>query len=346
MAVQGTSIKEVLASMRKKHGDTVGMIGGKIPDVARLPTGIFAFDLASGGGLPRGKCSTIFGPESSGKTNMALRAIAQHQKLYPDKLCVFISIEGYDQPWSKQMGVDVDRLVLMRPSYAEQAVDMIIAFLNADDVGVVVLDSIAAMITTAEDEKSADQAIVGGNSIVVGKMVRKSTLALESAAKHGRYPVLIYINQTRFKIGVMFGNPETTPGGNAPLFQAAMRIRLYGKNKIDNKISKVMPVIKETQFVLNKWKVPVLAPSGRFDMVMIPHDGFACGECDDVGTVSHYLKHLGVWEKAKNGWMICEELYPTQQAFVDRYRSENGWADEIKGAIIACGRPRSRYRET
>ncbi len=339
MAGKGSSSKDVLAAFQKSLGASVGSYGGSLVDAARLPTGVFAFDLATGGGFPRGKAAMIYGPESSGKTNLVLRLIAMHQALFPDLTCCFMDIEAsFDPAWAQQMGVDTEKLIVLQPSYAEQCVDMVESFLYAEDCGLVVVDSLAAMVTTNEGESSAEKAVVGGASNPVGKMVRKSTLALAEAGKAGRRPTLLYVNQIRHKIGVMFGDPETMPGGNAPKFQVSLLVRLYGKNKTDPKVSKTMPVLKEVSFILKKWKVPVLANTGRFEMAMIPHDELAIGECDDFGTVSQYLKDFGQFGKAappKKGWTVLEEEYPTLQAFRDRLYGDKAFGREVRQALIA-----------
>jgi recombination protein RecA len=334
---KGTSSKDVLAVFQKSHGLTVGSFGGSLVDVSRLPSGIFAFDLATGGGFPRGKASMVYGPESSGKTNLILRSLAMHQFLYPDLTCVFFDIENsFDPVWAKLMGVDTDRLIVVQPSYAEQCVDMVESFLCADDCGLVVVDSIAALVTTNEADSSAEKAVVGGSSNPVGKMVRKTTLALAEASKMQRYPTLIYVNQIRHKIGVMFGDPETMTGGNAPKFQVGLLVRLYGKNKMDPKISKVMPVLKEVSFVLKKWKVPVLAANGAFEMAMVAHDDLGVGECDDFSTVHRYLEDFGQFEKGDKGkgWVILGEAYATQQLFRDRLYQDKQFGAEVREALI------------
>ena len=335
MADKGGSTKDVMAGMQKQFGKTIGNFGGKLNNTGRLPTGAFPFDLATGGGLPSGRCSIVYGPESSGKTNLVLRTIALHQRMYPDKVCSLVDIETMDPDWARALGVDVDKLGWFRPSYAEQAVDIVENLLYADDCGIVAIDSLAAMITTTEAEKSAESGSMGGNSILIGKLVRKTTTALNEAEKAGRTPSLIYINQTRMKIGVMFGDPETMPGGNAPFFQTAMRVRLYGKNKTDPKVSKNMPVIKETTFVLKKWKVPIINPNGKFDMVMVPHDGLQPGETDDLNTVCAYLKEFGQMEKVKAGWEILGETYPTIDKFRARTYEDKDFGAEVRAAIIA-----------
>lgn len=330
--------KDLLATFQKQHGAAIGSFGGSLVDVPRLPTGVFAFDVATGGGWPRGKASILYGPESSGKTNLVLRSIRMHQLLHPDDTAVFLDIEhSWDPVWAALMGVDTDRVAVLSPDYAEQAVDMAESFLYADDCGMVVIDSLAALTTQNEVESSAEKQIVGGASNSIGKLCRKATIALSQVAKANRHPTLLMVNQTRFKIGVMFGDPEGMPGGNAPKFMASLWVRVYGKNKTDPKVSKTMPVIKDVQFVLKKWKVPVLAANGRFEMAMIPHDGLRVGECDDFSTVKSYLEGLDLFDKTsgkKGGWTICGEDYPTQQAFKDRLVNEPTWAAEFREALI------------
>lgn len=342
MAVKVTTKKtasaaDMLKTFQKDHGESVGSFGGQLIDSTRIPTGIFPLDLAMGGGFPRGKCSMIYGPESSGKTNLVLLAIAQHQRMFPDKVCVFIDAEqSLDPAWARLLGVDTDKLIVIRPSYAEQLVDMCESFLYTEDCGIVAVDSLAALVTTQEMESSAEKANVGGAGLVIGKLVRKTTLALGEAEKAGRFPSLFYINQIRTKIGVMFGNPETTPGGNAPNFQVGMKLRVYGKNVMDSKVSTVMPVLKETTFAIQKWKVPILGTSGKFSMVTLPHKGLKQGQCDDFNTVSEYLKTFGMFEKGPKdkGWNIVGDHYPTIAEFKEKLYNDHQFGGDIRAAII------------
>jgi recombination protein RecA len=293
--------------------------------------------MALGGGFPRGKCSIIYGPESSNKTNIALLAIANHQRIWPDLKCVFVDIEGsFDPKWAAQLGVDVSKLLVVRPDYAEQVVNIVESLLHAQDCGIIVIDSLAAMITTQEADSDAEKANVGGTGLVTGKLVRKTTLGLNSAAKEGRQPTLIYINQTRMKIGVMYGNPETQPGGNAPQFQASIRLRVYGKNIMDSKISSTMPVIKEVTFVLNKWKVPVLAASGKFEMVTQMFNGYPIGFCNDFNEVSGHLKDFGLFHKGPKdkGWVILGETYNKIDEFKAKFYGDPLFATEVRQGII------------
>lgn len=290
------SVAQTLAKAQKDFGEDVGNIGSEYVDVERIPTGVFELDLAMGGGFPRGKVSIIYGNESSTKTVTAMLAIANHQKLWPDKMCAFIGLEGIDKPWFQKLGVDIDKVAWFEPAYAEQVVDIIESLCYAEDIGLIVLDSIAAMMTTAEFEKSATQATVGGAGIPISKMVRKTTVAL---AKSAGTPTLIYINQVRTKIGVMYGNPETMPGGNGIKFQSAMTLRLYGKNVMDTKINKVLPVRKDVIATIQKWKVPIVAVKAEYEIAMVPHGELKVGMSDYFNTFLKYGKALGLIQKGK-----------------------------------------------
>ncbi len=329
----GGTVVEVLAKYKKSLGDTIGSFGGMLMPMVRIPTGIFAFDLASGGGFPKGRCSCIFGPESSNKTNIALLTIAQNQKINPHEVNVYVAIEPFDPVWAAKLGVDVDKLLVVYPSFAEEAIDMIEGFLLSADCGVVVLDSIAAMITVQEADASASVANPGA-PLIVGKLVRKTTFALREAEKSGHSPTLIYINQNRFKIGVIKGNPEQMPGGQAPRFQAALWVRVHGKNIIDSKVHDTMPVRKETNFTIKKFKVPITSATGMFDLVVYPHDNLDIGETADYSTIKSYLDNFNGIVKDKKGWVIFGELYPTQDVFRKRIYADKEFGAAVRKAII------------
>lgn len=328
---------DMLKQYQKTYGEEVGNYGGTLFNAERIPTGLFELDLAMAGGFPRGKVSIIYGPESSGKTNCALLAIANHQRLWPHLTCAFFDIEhSFDPAWAKRLGVDTDKLLVIHPPYAEQAIDMIEGLLYAEDCGLIVLDSLAAMVTTSEADSSAEKAIVGGAALAIGKLTRKTTLALSEAVKQGRLPSLIYINQISFKVGVMFGDPETQPGGTKPRHQSAMTLRLYGKNKIDKAVSETMPVIKETKFIIRKWKCPIISASGEFDMITLPYKGLAPGMSDDFKAIRTHLEHYGQFQKGEKGkgWVIVGDHYDKIEQFENRMLADRAFGDEIRKAIF------------
>ena len=241
---------------------------------------------------------------NSGKTNLALCAIREHQRLWPDLLCIFIDIEvAFSSDWAMAMGVDVEKLIVVRPDYAEQTVDIVEKFLYADDVGIIVIDSIAAMVTMQELSSSAEKANVGGSSLAVAKLVRKMTRAFGSSNKEERYPTVIWINQIRYQVGVVFGNPETLPGGNGQKFVAFLRIRLSAKAEFDSKISSDVPAVKATKGKITKHKVPVLKIQFEYNMAMIAGPNIEPGRCNNWKAVSTVLKDREwIMKGDKGGW--------------------------------------------
>lgn len=331
------SASDLLKKFQKDFGEGVGSFGGKLVNSERIPTGIFELDLAIGGGFPRGKVSTIFGPESSGKTNCALLAVANHQRMFPDLTCAFVDVEhGFDPKWAEQLGVDVKKLMVIKPEYAEQAVDIVESLMFANDCGLIVIDSLAALVTNSEMDSSAEKAIVGGAAICIGKLTRKTTRALSEAEKEDRYPTLIYINQISYKVGVMFGDPETEPGGKKPMYQSSIRLRLYGKNLKDPKYSETMPVGKETTFIVKKHKVPIYAASGKFTVAMVPYKGLLPGQSDDFNVILDLLKTYGLAKKGDGGkgWEVYGAEYKTLDEFKQEFLSTPVFANKIRAELI------------
>jgi len=252
------TVTQLVNQMGKQYGENVVSLGVIPPLISgRIPTGFFGFDLQIGGGFPRGYGSIVYGMESSMKTTLVLKAIAQHQKIWPNQKCVFIDIEGhFDESWAILMGVDTTKLVYVLAEYAEQAVDISEAFLYADDIGLVVVDSLAAFCSANELKNSADVAVVGGAGLTIGKFYRKAGLALSHARRTGREPTIICVNQTRFKIGG-HGDPETMSGGVAFRFFAKLIIRTKGKDIKDSSADSDKPAWKECDAIIKKYKVPI-----------------------------------------------------------------------------------------
>lgn len=332
-----STASEVMKKLSKDYGTGVVKIGGDAyEDVSRLPSGIFALDLASGGGFPMGKLSIVYGMESSGKTNVALKSIAQGHRIFPDKKAVFLDLEhAYDPQWAAKLGVDQNKIIVVSPEYAEQAVDIVEAFLYATDIYVIVVDSLAAMSTQNEIDSSAEKASVGGSSLLIGKMCRKVTTSFSRMRNQGLLaPSFIAINQIRNKIGVMYGDPETMPGGNAPRYASSFTLRLYGKNEMDKKINSVLPAYKKTSIIIKKWKFPILATTSEFMMQMVDGAGRPAGFVDDWNTVSNYMKELDYLVKAKARWVMCGEEFQTLEAAKTALYANEKLLAEVKATLI------------
>lgn len=324
-----------LAEVNKKIGD-IAKTAKELSeyDVERIPTGVLDFDIATGGGFPKGKVSIVFGPESSGKTNLIYKAIANHQRLWPDEICVFVDIENaFDGKWAAHFGVDIDLLQVINPDFAEQAVDIIDMLMGADDIGLIILDSVAGLVTHAETEKSAEGALVGGAALVVGKLTRKVVLGQMKAKREGRTPTFIAVNQIRLKIGVMMGDPETMPGGKPLPFASSMTARLYGKNEVVKEVNAAMPALKVTSFILRKWKVPITQTHGEYKMIMLAHNGFTPGDVDDWNPLTHKMKQLGLMDKVGTKFSFYGEEFPTVKAIRAHVYGTPGLIEKVRADV-------------
>src|SRR5579864_665234 len=186
--------------------------------VETIPTGSLSLDMALGGGIPRGRVIEIYGPESSGKTTVTLHAIAEVQKL--GGTAAFIDAEhALDPAYAKRIGVDTDNLLLSQPDSGEQALEITETLVRSNAVDIIVIDSVAALVPRAEIEGEMGDAHMGLQARLMSQALRKLT-----AATARNNTAIVFINQLRTKIGVMFGNPETTTGGNALKFYASVRL--------------------------------------------------------------------------------------------------------------------------
>jgi recombination protein RecA len=331
----GVTLAELAKAHAKKHGEGIGGFGNTLDLTSRLPTGIFALDLCIGGGLPMGRIIVIYGRESSGKTTLALKAVAMHQTIFPDRVCTFLDMENsLDAKWATTLGVDVDKLYVLRPDFAEQTVDLMKDLLLADDCGVVVLDSLAALIGTREWNNSAEVMPVAGSSFVIGMLIRKSVVSMKVALENGRCPTLILVNQTRFKVGEMWGDPETPPGGNAPKFASALTLSTRGKPIVDKNVSTTVPAFQNTRVLVKKWKVPVLTNACEYNMAAVAHDGLAVGDIDDFDVVRKYCESVGSLERKGNKTVVFGQEYKLMADLREEYYADHVLRKKMRDSVM------------
>lgn len=226
------SVNAALASIEKQYGVGAIMEMNKdnIVDIQRFPSGSLSLDIALGGGLPGGRIVEIYGPESSGKTTLALHAIAERQKV--GGKAAFIDAEhALDAQYARKIGVDIDSLLVSQPDDGEQALEITETLVRSGGIDIIVIDSVAALTPRAEIEGMMGDSHMGLQARLMSQALRKLTSIVSKTSC-----TVIFINQLRMKIGVMFGNPETTTGGNALKFYSSVRIDVRRIDKILEKL--------------------------------------------------------------------------------------------------------------
>ena len=255
-------------------------------DIEAISTGSLGIDIALGiGGLPKGRIIEIFGPESSGKTTLALSVIAQAQK--KGGTCAFIDAEhALDPSYAKKIGVDIDNLLISQPDAGEQALEIADTLVRSGAIDVLVVDSVAALVPKAELEGEMGDSHMGLQARLMSQALRKLTATVSRSNT-----LIIFINQIRMKIGVMFGNPETTTGGNALKFYASVRIDIRRTGSIKDK-DDVIGSQTRVKIVKNK----VAPPFKVVDFDIMYGEGISkTGELIDLGVKAAIVEKAGAW---------------------------------------------------
>jgi recombination protein RecA len=291
------ALAAALAQIEKQHGKGAIMRLGEgevIDDIEVVSTGSLGLDIALGvGGLPRGRVVEIYGPESSGKTTLTLQVIAEMQKL--GGTCAFIDAEhALDVQYAQKLGVNLQELLISQPDTGEQALEIVDALVRSGSVDLVVIDSVAALTPKAEIEGEMGDSLPGLQARLMSQALRKLTGSINRTNT-----MVIFINQIRMKIGVMFGSPETTTGGNALKFYASVRldIRRIGSIKKGEEV-----IGNETKVKVVKNKVSPPFKTAEFDILY--GQGISReGEVIDMGVEQKVLEKSGSWY-AYNGEKI------------------------------------------
>ena len=286
---KGKALSAALGQIEKQFGKgSVMRLGdaGEIPAIATVPTGSLGLDMALGiGGLPRGRVVEIYGPESSGKTTLTLHVVAQAQKA--GGTAAFIDAEhALDPAYAKRLGVNVDDLLVSQPDSGEQALEITDMLVRSGGVDVVVVDSVAALTPKAEIEGEMGDSHVGLQARLMSQALRKLTGNIKRSNT-----LVIFINQIRMKIGVMFGNPETTTGGNALKFYASVRldIRRIGTIKRGEEV-----VGSQTRVKVVKNKIAPPFRQCEFD-ILYDQGVSKEGELIELGVASNLVEKSGAW---------------------------------------------------
>lgn len=283
-----TALQRVIAQIEKQYGQgaIMQMDEHLYARIEGIPTGSLSLDLALGGrGIPRGRVAELFGPESSGKTTLALHVIANAQRA--GGVAAFIDAEhALDITWAKRLGVDVSSLLVSQPDTGEQALDITEMLISSNSIDVIVIDSVAALTPKAEIEGDMGDVHIGRQARLMSQAMRKLTAIIGKSRT-----ALIFINQIRMKIGVMFGNPETTPGGRALKFYTSIRIDLRRISTIKDGTGAIGTRVR-ARVVKNKIAPPFR--EGEFDIMFDRGISYE-GDLLDLAAGCEVVEKSGAW---------------------------------------------------
>ena len=322
------SVEDIMASVRKKHGETSVMTfaDGVLTNVPVVSFGSLAIDHAVGvGGAPLGRIIEIYGPESSGKTTICKSLIAEAQK--EGGICAFIDSEhAFDPKYARSLGVNTDELIFAQPESGEDALNLAESLLLTNSIRVLIIDSVATLVPRAELEGEAGESHMGLQARLMSQALRKLTPLAKKANT-----VLVFTNQLRMKIGVMYGNPETTAGGNSLKYYASIRmdVRKIGTKDENGKAFKISDGADKVAYC-NTIRVKVVKNKVAPPFTIAETDIYFGTGFDKYSEIFNMAVKLGIIEKS-GGWYKYdgESLGQGQAAAIEKLRDDEEWADSL-----------------
>ncbi len=351
---------EMISKIQKKYGSTmlIRASDDKHQELPRIPSGIFPLDYALGGGWPAGRINTIYGPKSSSKTTTLLKTIAQAQRMcgscftevvtpdgevkeckcksYREMVCSFIDVEGtYDKAWAKVNGINEDRLFYSKPDFAEQALDISEALIRSGDVDVLILDSLAFLTPFKEIEESVEKETMGVQARLIGKGVRKLNAALNAIKNEfGRHPTIFFTNQIRMKLGVMFGNPETTPGGLAPGFVSTTEVKVWPGKYLMDETGTGKPFHVDMNFRVEKNKSGPAKMEGHYRILLMDTDVKKIGEVYDEDQIVNMAQKCSLVEGGGPSWRCLGEQFGSKSLIEKRLTQDPVFKSRLREAVM------------
>jgi recombination protein RecA len=314
-------IDDAILSIEKTYGKgSIMKLGdGVVNNIEAIPSGALSLDYALGiGGIPRGRVTEIYGPESSGKTTLCLHIIAEAQKL--GGLAAFIDAEhALDVNYAKKLGVDTQNLLISQPDFGEQALEITDTLVRSNALDIIVIDSVAALVPRSEIEGEMGDAPMAMQARLMSQALRKLTGAISKSKT-----AVVFINQLRSKIGVMFGSPETTTGGNALKFYASLRID----------IRRIAAIKDGDQVIGNRTKVKIVKskvapPFKQVEFDILYNEGISkTGDLIDLGVNQGLIKKSGAW------FTYGEDRFQGREGFRNKLIEMDDARDKLKREIM------------
>ena len=349
------NLDAILKEINRKYGEWTIRCANEYPILPRIPTGIFSLDACIGGGIPKGRICIFAGNESTGKTTVAKLSMAQFQKTCKNCLnyydtcscdqfvphkAVFVDMEGaFDPNWFKALGGSIEDLLLIQPEFAEQAVDITEALIRSGEVDIVVVDSIAMMSPADEIDKSAEDLLVGTHARLMNRMMRSVQAGMNSLGMSNEHkPSVILINQVRSKIGVMYGDTTTLPGGWGQKFASSITIKFTGRPseriREDGAKKDDPPVAVQIRFFVDKNKTFTPYQAGMFTLYIADSNLGDKGAINNQEQIVNYAIKFGIVEKS-GAWLSLEgNQYQGKHALVDALLQDTSLESRLKEATL------------
>jgi recombination protein RecA len=326
------SLQAIISSITKKYGDDILIKGSQMTEVVpRITSGILAFDLMLGGGWPVNQWSEIIGEESSGKTAVAYKTIAANQAIDPNFTALWIAAEAYVPQYARAIGVDLDRLWVVETNIMEQVYDLIIKALDNRAVDMVVIDSLPSLVPDDEAEKAMEDFTVGLGARLTGKFFRKSSKAQRRSLINEDRPCTgIIINQWREKIGVMWGDNRTTPGGKAKNFHYFARVEVKRDEWIKEKEEAVGQIIK-ARTIKNKTYRP--QQTAVVDFYFTKSGNFRFGSFDTIKDIINIGIAVNLIERAGPYYSFSGQKWQGKEAMTTAIREDVDLQKSLKTDI-------------
>lgn len=323
------TLASIIASINKKYGEDIVVQGNRVKEeLPRITTGILAYDLMLGGGWPMNQWSEIIGDESSGKTAIAYKTIAANQALDPDWIAMWVAAEEFVPEYAAALGVDLERLWVVETNIMEHAYDLIIKTMENRAVDCIVLDSMPALVPGDEDEKTMSEFQMGLGARLTGKFFRKSSKAQKRSMIHeDRGCTGLVINQWREKIGVMYGDPRTTPGGKAKNFHYFVRIELKRDEWIKEKDEPVGQTIRGRTLKNKTYRPQQVAV---VDFYFAPSGIFKLGEFDTIKDIVNICIATEIVTRTGAYYNYNGQKWQGKEALLQGVREDLGLQADLK----------------